>query len=149
MSLKDIAAPVIRGVSSLVGAGLGARGQDKATEANLTASREALAYQREKDAAMEKQWEVWNANRMALLQRYGVDIAQFSGGGPAAAEPDVARPRPQAGAGPAYAVEGPPVAGPGPRGIQAMNLGEIMARKPGGGGGPWDSWDAHGLRGGR
>jgi hypothetical protein len=73
---------------------LGGKAADKAAKTQLQANRETIAYQREQEAARrgdfekantayQAKWEAWNANRMALLNRYGVDI----GSTPAPARP--------------------------------------------------------------
>jgi hypothetical protein len=64
---------------------MGGKGADKAAQTALQGNREALAFQREQEAgrradyekanaAYQAKWNAWNANRMALLNRYGVDI---------------------------------------------------------------------------
>jgi len=68
------------------GAYLQSRASNKATDASSRANAEALAYTKEQETARradyaqaqeayQRQWEAWNAQRMALLQRYGVDVS--------------------------------------------------------------------------
>jgi hypothetical protein len=65
---------------------LASRASNKATDASSKANAQALAYTKEQEAARradfaqaqaayQRQWEAWNAQRMALLQRYGVDVS--------------------------------------------------------------------------
>ena len=83
-----IAIPAIASVVAGVGgAALASHASGKASKANRTAQAEALAYEREKDAAARadrdkvltlqaNQWNAWNANRAALAKRYGVNVPQ-------------------------------------------------------------------------
>jgi hypothetical protein len=118
---------------------MGGKGADKAAQTALQGNREALAFQREQEAgrradyekantAYQAKWDAWNANRMALLNRYGVDI----GSSPAPSLPAAGA----AGASGAAAGVGRP-ASPGtpnrlmasatPQGIQPnATLGDLM-----------------------
>lgn len=105
------AAVAVPAIASVVGAGVGAYGQHKATQAQSKANQQALAFQREQEAARkanfdkamaayEQKWNAWNASRNALLQRYGINVqsATPSGmmGGGAPMTPPGAIPRSQA-----------------------------------------------------
>jgi len=72
--------PAIGAAGSVAGAYLASRGQNKATDATSKATAEALAYQMEKDAYSQKQYEAalaqYHAERQALLNRYGISIPQ-------------------------------------------------------------------------
>jgi hypothetical protein len=70
----------------VVGGVLQSRATNKATAASSKANTEALDYTKEQEtarradydkatAAYQQQWNAWNAQRMALLQRYGVDVS--------------------------------------------------------------------------
>jgi hypothetical protein len=104
------ALPAITAVAPLVGtlgAGiLGSRSQGKATDASLQAQREALAYEKQKDAerkaeydkAMkmyQAQMEAWQGNRRALARRYGINVPESAAGAGAgsASSPGGAVPR--------------------------------------------------------
>jgi hypothetical protein len=76
----------IAAAGTLGGAALASRSSNKATDASSKANAEALAYTKEQETtrradyaqaqqAYQRQWEAWNAQRMALLQRYGVDVS--------------------------------------------------------------------------
>jgi hypothetical protein len=76
----------IAAAGTVGGAYLASRSSNKATDASSKANAEALAYTKEQEAgrraeyekatqAYQRQWEAWNAQRMALLQRYGVDVS--------------------------------------------------------------------------
>jgi hypothetical protein len=76
----------IAAAGTLGGAALASRSSNKATDASSKANAEALAYTKEQETARradydkatqayQRQWEAWNAQRMALLQRYGVDVS--------------------------------------------------------------------------
>jgi hypothetical protein len=75
----------------LGGAAIQARQANKAAEMQLQGNREALAFQREQEAARKAQFDrayaMWNAGRNALLQRYGIDIAPEGMTGGNMAEP--------------------------------------------------------------
>lgn len=62
--------PAIEGAATVGGALLGARGANRATDAQMAATDQALAFQREQaakqEAAYKQQWEQWNASRNAL-----------------------------------------------------------------------------------
>lgn len=76
----------IGAAGALGGAALASRASNKATDASSKANAEALSYTKEQETARradydkanqayQRQWETWNAQRMALLQRYGVDVS--------------------------------------------------------------------------
>jgi len=128
--------PIIGGVASLGGALLGNRAQKKATEASTQANREALAYQKEQEAARRAQWnqamQIWDQNRRALLQRYGVEVPGAAG--PAAAAPAGMAPGAVPGGGPMAAgsvgyrpTAGPPAAMPRLAEGSPGTLGEILS----------------------
>jgi hypothetical protein len=121
-----IAAPAIGAAGSLAAGVLGSRAQSKATDASLQAQREALAYEKQKDAerkaeydkAMkmyQAQMEAWQGNRRALARRYGINVPE---------------PSPMPGPGPG----GPMPGGAVPRGIaprrSALTLGAIAGQAP-------------------
>jgi hypothetical protein len=62
---------------------IGKKGNKEASDASLTAQREALAYEREKEAKAEAAYKMrmdaWNRNRQGILARYG--IGGGAGGG--------------------------------------------------------------------
>lgn len=81
------AAIAIPAIAAVAGAGISAYASHKASQAQGKATDKALDFEKQQaaekkasfDAAMqayEQKWNVWNSNRMALLQRYGVDIGQ-------------------------------------------------------------------------
>jgi hypothetical protein len=109
-----IGSALIGGGAQLASGVMGGKAADKAAKTQLQGNREALAYQRESEAgrradyekanaAYQAKWDAWNNNRMALLNRYGVDI----GSSPAPARP----------AGPSMAQ---PAQAPGGRLVQAQ-----------------------------
>ena len=77
---------------------LSSRAQNKATKAASQSNTAALDFTKAQEAdrraeydkatqAYQRQWEAWNGQRMALLQRYGVDVSgmqapQLPGGQP-------------------------------------------------------------------
>jgi hypothetical protein len=76
----------IAAAGTLGGAALNSRASNKATDASSKANTEALAYTKEQETARraehdkatelwKAQWNAWNDQRMALLQRYGVDVS--------------------------------------------------------------------------
>lgn len=118
----------IGAVGSLAGAVIQSRSQNKALSAQERANAQAMEYQREQDAARQKQWEVWQRNREALLKRYGVDIGSFTPEAPAAAAaPGGAAPRPVQSA-----------MGRVPTG---STMGELMQQPQG----AWNDWGNYGL----
>jgi len=73
----------------LGGSIISSRSSNKATQASADANKQALDYTKEQDAARraeydkamtayQAQWEAWNAQRMGLLQRYGVNVTGMS-----------------------------------------------------------------------
>lgn len=124
--------PAITGAASLGGAAIGGKGANKAAQTQLTASREALAFEREKEAARQKQYEqglaAWSAGRRLLAARYGLNPEEVmppgSIGAPAAAGP----------------AAGPPAAGGNIRDL-------LMARNEGVPQdiGAWSDWARYGL----
>lgn len=136
-------AAVAGAAGSVIGGILDSRSQNRATDAQTAANREAMAFEREQaakgEAAYAQQWEQWNASRNALLERYGIDIAppQMPGpGGPA---------------GPGGAPGGPP-GGPGgaqPRGAMPPQMADAKGINPAQGQnlgqlGNWN-WEGQGL----
>ena len=84
----------ITAAGALAGGALASRASNKATDASSKANAEALAYTKEQEAARraeydrateayQRQWEAWNAQRMALLERYGVDVSRMQAPAPA------------------------------------------------------------------
>ena len=70
----------IKGAADVASGVMGGKGAKAAAQTQLQGTREALAFQREQEAnrkaeydkamaAYQSQWNAWNANRMALLQR--------------------------------------------------------------------------------
>lgn len=86
----------IGAVGSLGGAIVGSRSQNKATKASQDANMAALQYQRERDTLGRQDWEkamrAYEANRNALLRRYGVDVPASAYGAPLG-QPMGAQPR--------------------------------------------------------
>ena len=118
----------IGAAGSLIGGALQNRAQGRATEAGLQANREALAYQREQDAKREAAMQAYQANREALLRRYGVDIGQ--GAPPVAAAGAAGRP-----------IQSAMGRVPG----RSLPVGATMGdldREPG----AWNDWSTYGLR---
>lgn len=107
-------AAIVEAIGTLGSAAIGSRQASKATKAQERAADQALAYEREREtarrnaaeqanAAYRKQWEAWNAQRLGLMKRYGMNVPAA---GPAAPQArmslaDITR-RPTA----------PPMAGP-------------------------------------
>lgn len=75
-----LAAPIIGAVGSLGGALIGSRQAGKAQQSQERANAAALQYQREQDTMNRSDWakamEAYQANRNALLQRYGISVPQ-------------------------------------------------------------------------
>lgn len=70
------AAPAIASVVGEVGGAIiGGRAQGKAADTQLQATREALAFEREKEAAAARQWEARQA-RLAPFRMGGVGLLQ-------------------------------------------------------------------------
>lgn len=161
-----IGSALVGGASELAGAALGGKAAKSAAKTQAQTTDKTLQFAREQEAAKKLQyeaamkayqqkWEAWQAQRTALLQRYGVDIAPPAN--PAAAAPPGAAPGgPAAAPGPSggYAGMGrapvPAPSGPGgPQTLGAMALspGEqaqgspAMAQIP-----KWDDWAGMGLR---
>lgn len=150
---------IVPAAASVIGAGIGAFGQAKATSASSKANEQALAFQREQEASRkasfdtamkqyESKWNAWNNSRNALLQRYGIDIGSaqpttgnlMGGGQGAPAQPPGAVPRPPQGApmGP-----GGQESIPMPQGAQTV--GAMMGgQRPDLG--QWSNWRAQGLQ---
>lgn len=146
-------AAIIPAAASVAGAVIGSRATNKATQSAQQANQQALAYQRQQenirkaeyDAAVRQyreQWMAWQANRDALLRRYGVDIAP-----------------PAASAAPAGPTLGSLISTPTQPAIapatpeEAANASPASRRTLGymmGGGSPelgsWNDWSRYGLR---
>lgn len=80
-----VAAAGIGAGASVLGGVLGMKGAKSASNASLQAQREALAYEREKEAARKAEYDqavkrheaqtaAWEANRRGLLGRYGLPM---------------------------------------------------------------------------
>src|SRR4030042_637527 len=87
-----VAVAGIGAAGTLGGAYLQARAQNKATDASERATKEALAFSKERlaggDADYARKMQAWEAGRNALMQRYGIDIAPpMPGGGPGGGMP--------------------------------------------------------------
>ena len=113
-----IIAAGIGAAGALGGAALSSRSANKAADTQAQAGREALQWEKEKEAQRRQDWEkgmaIWNAGRQALAQRYGLDLGSVL-------------PSSAAGAPPAGAAVPPGVAQrPAP-----VNIAGVM---PGGGG---------------
>jgi hypothetical protein len=78
-------AAIVKGVATLGGAVLGARANNKASEATERSTNQALAFEREKEARRRaehdryqaermRQWNAFQAQRAGLLQRWGVPM---------------------------------------------------------------------------
>ena len=104
-----IIAAGISAAGALGGAALSSRSANKAADTQVQAGREALAWEKEKEARRRADWEkgmqIWSAGRQALAQRYGLDLGDVmpseAGAAPmgAAVPPGVAqRPMPTPGA---------------------------------------------------
>jgi FtsZ-binding cell division protein ZapB len=92
VAAAPIIGPAIGAVGSLAGGIIGNKAQKNATNASLQAQREALAYEKEKDAqrkaeydkaveVYKQQQDAWQANRRAILGRYGVHLPDQAPGG--------------------------------------------------------------------
>lgn len=108
--------------------------QKRATDVGLQANREAMAYQREQDAKREAAMQAYQANREALLRRYGVDIGQ---GAPPVAVASV----PAGAAGPARPIQSATGRVPG-RSLPVGATMDDLIREPG----AWNDWSTYGLR---
>jgi len=118
---------------AVISAGIGAAGsiaggliqshsQNKATNAQMQANREALAYQKEqealKQANYQRRYDAWNTSRNALLKRYGIDIGTPTPVQSAAVQPQMGAAQPT----------NIPRTGMG--GVQTgMTIGDMVARK--------------------
>lgn len=131
-AVAPFAPAIIGAVGSLGGAIVGSRSQNKATEASSRANAAALQYQREKDTLGRQDWEkamrAYEANRNALLRRYGVDVPASAYGAPMGQQQAMGVRQPMYGAGPARGVQ--PQMRRSPIGLRGMqgNLGEILRR---------------------
>ena len=135
------AAYVVPAVASVVGGYLAKRGQDNATKAGAASTDKAIAFQREQsakgDAAYQQQMQMWQANRQALLDKYGIDIAPPSFPGPGGGAPG-AVPR-----GPRGMPEGVMQA----KGIApGQTLGQMAQIPRQENLGDWNDWGNYGLR---
>ena len=99
--VKDVGSAIITGPATLAAGYMQSKSANKATKAQQEANAAALAFEREKYAdtranyekamgAYQNQWNAWNQGRMALLQRYGVDVAPFQQAGAPASGPTIA-----------------------------------------------------------
>lgn len=147
--MGKFAGDIIGGVGTLGGAALQARAQNKATEASERATREALAFSKERlaggDADYARKLAAWEAGRNALMERYGIDIAPpapmspgmpVRGGSPM----DQAVPRGPGGPQPAANVMSAPGVGASPMAAQprqGMTIADMIQAK---GADPY-SWD--------
>ena len=141
----------IQGVSSVASGVMGGKGAKKAADTQLTATREALAFQREQKAAEEKRYadamNLWLSGRRQLLDRYGLPSSAL---GPYESSPYTNAPaRVQTPEGVPYALQRqqmllnnqPNI----PQAPQAGGLGELMTN-------PeltlnnWSDWERYGLR---
>ncbi len=145
---------IISAGGAIVGGVLMSRAQNRATDASLEANREAIAFSREQDergtAAYEERMQIWQASRQALLDKYGIDIAPPTMGGPGGpgGAPQGAPQAPPPGAVPRGA-PGPQGMAPGvadAKGLSGRSLGELASM--GKGKGSWNDWSTMGLRGG-
>jgi hypothetical protein len=134
-----VVAAGIAAAGSVAAGAMGSRASNKATTASAKANSDALAFQREQEAGRraefdkaqgryEQQWNAWNANRNALLQRYGVDIGSPQMGQPA--QPGTA---PQTGAAPQAVPQRAPMPAAGvparpETAVLGQTLGDLMNR---------------------
>jgi hypothetical protein len=143
-----MAAALAIAAGTIVAGYLAKKGSDKATDASSKANAEALAYTKQQEAtrraeydkAMElykAQYEAWNGQRMAYLQRLGVDVSGIQA--PPMQSPTAA----------------PPLTGGGrvdPRTANAVGAatqgGQTVADILGRGARPnqWNDWEQYGLR---
>lgn len=79
------AAVIVPALATLGGAAIASRQSSKATQAQERATQQALAFEREREtarrnaaeqanAAYRRQWDAWQAQRMGLMKRYGMNI---------------------------------------------------------------------------
>jgi len=163
-----IIAAGIGAIGALGGGALAARSANKSASTQAASSDKALAFAREQEAAKKAQyaeamkayqakWEAWQAQRTALLQRYGVDIAPpthpAAGGAPGAAPGGpTSVPAPSGGytgrGGPQVASGVAPAPSPNLGGM-ALNPAEQAQGSPAMAGAAlpkWDDWAGIGLR---
>lgn len=78
VALAPLLPSIISGVGTLGAAALGSRSSNKATKAQSDANTQALQFQREQEAARRADFgramQAYEANRNALLQRYGLSV---------------------------------------------------------------------------
>lgn len=71
----------IGAASSLGGAALGGKGAKQAAKLQMQSQDKALGFAREQEMARRQDWQqamaAYNANRNALLQRYGISVPQM------------------------------------------------------------------------
>lgn len=105
-----VVAAGIGAAGAIGGAVLGSRAANKASDTQAQANSEALQFQREQankaEQVYKQQWDQWNRQRQALMQRYGIDIA------------------------PPNMQQGPQGMSPQPTGPQGMAPGKAVARPP-------------------
>ena len=149
-----IGGALIGGGTQLAGALLGGQGADKAAKAQERSQAAALGFAREQEATRQanfnRAYQIWDASRRALLDRYGITLPEATApqmgaapAGPGAAAPGgpamaaaVRRPMP-ASAMPELAGGGMPQGGP-------VSLGQMLAAKPEGLEG-WNDWQRYRL----
>lgn len=148
MPVSAAAAPVVQaGIgagASLIGGLLGSHSQNKAMKASEDARREALAYERERDAKADaeradakayfrQQQQAWQANRAGILSRYGIHVPSGGqGGGSPVTLGAIANAPRMAGLG-----------GPSPMAPQAPQ--SIATPSQDGGMGNWQDWSRYGA----
>ncbi len=135
--LDAVGGSIIEAPAQLAGAAMGGKAQKKAAQMQQQSTREALAFEKEKEARRQadydKAYGIWQAGRQALAQRYGLPIEAVGLGGPPAA----------GGAAPGGAAQ------------RGASIRDII--QPGGGEvnpnpqlpsdlGKWDDWRNYGLR---
>lgn len=86
----------VAGAAMIGGAAIASSSANKASKLQQRSASEALAmenqrYQQSLDL-YKRQWDVWQANRRALLRRYGINMPDTATIGPAAAPGAVAAP---------------------------------------------------------
>jgi len=124
---------------------------NKATQASSASNTAALDFTKEQEAgrraeyekatqAYQRQWEAWNGQRMALLQRYGVDVSGMQA-------PPMPGAQPQGSGRPSLIGDGrtdPRSANIyGTAALQGQTVADILerGRQPG----QWNDWKSQGL----
>ena len=145
--------------ASLAGAGVNSLGGKSAAKSQAKSASEALDFAKQEEASRKaeydqsmelykQQWNAWNAQRMGLLQRYGVDVSGMNAQlpmGPSGPAMGANNAIPVAGS---LASRGVPLSGmrqPVPTAAGASTVDELLAARAAANP-DWNDWGRYGLR---